>query len=189
MILLILGLAIWWAAHLYKRVLPDHRAALTARFGEGSKGIVAVLLVLSIVLMVIGYRGTEFTPIYTPPSWGIHLNNLLMILAVVLFGMGSSKGRMRSWLRHPMMTGFAVWALAHLLVNGDLASLVLFGGLLLWVPVTIMAVNGAEPNWERPAPGPPAGDIKLIIISLVVFSVIAAIHMWLGPWPFPGGGA
>ena len=185
--ILILGVALWWAAHLFKRAMPAARGALTETMGEASKGVIALALVTSIVLMVLGYRTAEFVPIYTPAGWTLHLNNLLMLIAVILFGMGSSKGRMRSWFRHPMLTGFAVWAAAHLLVNGDLASLMLFGGLLLWAPVTIYLINSTEPAWDRPEPGPPAGDVRLVVISGVVFAVIGAIHGWLGPWPFPGG--
>ncbi len=183
---LILGVALWWAAHLFKRVVPGQRAALQDRLGDGSKGIVALVLLVSVVLMVSGYRGADFIPVYDPPGWALHLNNLMMLIAVILFGMGSSKGRMRAWLRHPMLTGFAVWALAHLLVNGDLASVILFGGLLIWVPVEMVVINRSADTWVRPEPGAPAGDIRLIIISVVVFAVIGALHGWLGPWPFPG---
>lgn len=184
--LLILGVALWWGAHVLKRVAPGLRNELDIRMGDASKGLIAGLIVLSVILMVIGYRGADFIPIYTPPSWAVHLNNLLMLGAVVLFGMGSSKGRARSWLRHPMLTGLLVWAIAHLLVNGDLASLILFGGLGVWAPVSMMIVNRARPDWKRPEPGPLAGDIKLAVISVVVFIVIGTIHSLLGPWPFPG---
>ncbi len=189
MALIILGLALWWGAHLFKRVMPGARGAMEETMGAASKGVIALALVVSIVLMVLGYRGAAFTPLYTPPGWTLHLNNLLMLVAVILFGMGSSKGRARSWFRHPMLMGFATWAIAHLLVNGDVASVVLFGGLLLWVPVTMVLINSGDPFWERPAPGQPAGDLRLIIISVVVFAVIGAVHGWLGPWPFPGGGS
>ncbi len=90
--------------------------------GDGSKGVIAGAIVLGMVLMVIGYRAADFIPVYDPPAWTRHLNNLLMVISVILFGVGSSKSPMRAWLRHPMLTGFLLWAVAHLLVNGDLAS-------------------------------------------------------------------
>jgi hypothetical protein len=137
--------------------------------------------------MVWGYRRAALEPIYTPPAWGWHLNNLLMLGAVALLGMGQSKGRARSWLRHPMLTGVAVWALAHLLVNGDLASVVLFGGLGLWAVAEMGLINAAAPAWVRPEPGPWTGDLRLALIAVAAYALIGLIHGWLGPWPFPGG--
>lgn len=185
-VLLLAGVALWWAAHLYKRMAPAGRAALTDRLGEGSKGVFALALVLSVVLMVVGYRGAGFTPIYDPPSWGKHLNNLLMVVSVILFGLGSSKSRAKAALRHPMLLGFAVWAAAHLLIRGDLAALILFGGLLAWVPVQILVINRAVPDWTPPEGGSRAGDMRLAAISAVVYAVIVFIHGWLGPWPVGG---
>jgi uncharacterized membrane protein len=159
---------------------------VTVRLGKGpSRGVIAGVIALGLILMVIGYRAAPFTAVYDPPAWTIHLNNLLMLAAVALFGMGRSKGRARSWLRHPMLTGVIVWAVAHLLVNGDLASLVLFGGLGIWAVASMVMINAATGPWQRPAPGPASGDIRLAVITLAVFAVIAAIHTWLGYWPFP----
>ncbi|NNU78925.1 NnrU family protein [Halovulum dunhuangense] len=186
MTLLVIGVALWWGAHLFKRLAPAQRAALSARMGDKSKAIFATLLLLSVVLMVLGYRGADFVAVWTPPAAMLHVNNLLMLLAVIFFGMASSKGRMRSWLRHPMLTGFLAWAVAHLLVNGDLASIILFGGLGLWAPVAMVAINRGNPAWTPPAPGPVKGDVRLVLISVVVFAVLGGIHSLLGPWPFPG---
>lgn len=181
MTLLIAGLALWCVAHFFKRLAPNARANL----GDKGKGPIALAILASVVLMVLGYRGADLTHVYDAPSWGIHLNNTLMLVAVLLMGMGQSKGRMRSWLRHPMLTGVVVWAIAHLLVNGDMPSLVLFGGLALWAIAEMMLINRAEGPWTRPEPGPAKGDLRLIIISLIVFVAIAFIHNLVGPWPFP----
>lgn len=188
MTLLILGVALWWGAHLMKSFLPGMRTGLSDAVGEGqSRGVMALLIVASVVLMVIGYIGGEFTLVYDPPVWGIHLNNLLMLIAVFLFGLGSSKGSLKAKLRHPMLLGFIAWVIAHLLVNGDLHSIILFGGLGLWAVVSIFAINARMGPWTPPAPGPIAGDIRLAVISIVVFAVIALIHGYVfGYWPFPG---
>ncbi len=184
MTVLIFGLILWWAGHLYKRTLPAQRAALTERFGDKSKGIVAVILVLSVVLMVIGYRAAEFSQVYDPPSWGRHLNNLLMLFAVALFGVGGSKSRLRAKMRHPMLTGMLVWAIAHLLANGDAASVVLFGSLAVWAVGEMVIINRAVPTYAPWQGGSPAGDVRLAVISVVLYAVIAGIHTWLGYWPF-----
>lgn len=181
MLLLILGLIIWSAVHFFKRIAPDRRAAM----GEKGKGLVAAGIGIGLVLMIVGYRMSPEIGLYYPPAWTIHINNLLMLIAVALMGAGASKGRARSLLRHPMLTGVMVWALAHLLVNGDLASLILFGGMGIWAHAEMRLINRAEPVWERPAPGPVSGDIRLFVIALVLFAVISGIHIWLGYWPFP----
>ncbi len=182
MTLLIAGVALWWVAHLFQRIMPGPRAAM----GMAGKGLVAAVLIGSVVLMVKGYRAAPVTPVYTPlPGMG-HLNNLLMVLSLFLFGAGSVKGRVAAMIRHPMLWGLVVWAVAHLLVNGDLASLILFGGLGLWALVQMLMINRAEGPWQRPPVGPVTNDIKGLGIALFLFAVIAVIHIWLGHNPFLG---
>ena len=73
-----------------------------------------------------------------------------------------------------------VWAAAHLLVNGDLASVVLFGGLGLWALVEMAVINRAEGPWQPPEPGSLRNDAKIALLALVLYAVIVAIHTWLG---------
>lgn len=188
MIWLVAGVLLWSVAHFFKRLAPGPRAALTERMGDASKAIFAVLLLASVVMMVVGYRRAEFVPVWDPPFWGTHLNNLLMLFAVALFGAGNSKSRLRGMLRHPMLLGFLTWAVAHLIVptNGDLASLILFGGLAVWALAQIALINAAEPRPPRWTGGSLKGDLRLAVIALVLYAVIALVHGWLGPWPFPG---
>ncbi len=185
MTLLLLGIVLWSGAHAFKRAAPGLRADLTERFGAGpARGLFAALIGLSVLLMIVGYRAAPFTPLYTPPAWGVHLNNLMMLAAIALLGMGKSKGRARAWLRHPMLIGVLVWAAAHLLVNGDYASLLLFGGLGLWAILEIVMINAQDGVWQRPEPGPLSGDLRLAAITVVLYGVIGGIHAWLGYWPF-----
>lgn len=180
MTLLILGLILWTLAHSFKRLAPEMRA----RLGEPGKGLVAVLIVISLVAMIYGYRWAAFIPVWYPPGFLVHINNLLMLLAFFVFGMSATTGRLRGKMRHPQLTAVKIWAVAHLLVNGDLASIILFGGMLAWAVWSVILINKAEPNWERPEPGPASKDILLVVITLVTFSVVAAIHYWLGVSPF-----
>ncbi len=187
MILLISGVLIWSLMHLFKRISPTKRAMLDTKFGKGPvMGVISLIFLISIVMMVLGFRGAEFRPIYQPPVWGVHLNNLMMLIALFLMGAGSSKGMARAWFRHPMLIGFMVWVCAHLLVNGDLSSLILFGGLGLWAIVSILMINMREGVWERPSAGDVKGDIKLGVIALVLFAVITTIHYFIGSSPFGG---
>ena len=179
--LLILGLILWTAAHWFKRLAPAARANL----GDPGKGLVAVGVVAGVVAMIFGYRWADFIPVWSPPAWTVHLNNLLMLGAFFVYGISATTGRLRGAMRHPMLTAVIIWAIAHLLVNGDLASVILFGGLGLWALASIGLINRAEPDWQRPAPGEARKDILLAVITIVSFAVVAGIHAWLGVWPFP----
>ena len=177
MVWLVFGVAIWSFFHLMKRVTPGFRA----RLGDGAgKGVAAVLALLAVGAMIHGYRQADVVVLWEPPEFLRHINNLLMLVAVVLVGLGASRGVMRTKLRHPMLTSVKVWALAHLLVNGDLASVVLFGGLLAWAVVDLILINRMEPMWTPPVAGPVRNDVIYLALSVVVFAVIVYIHAWLG---------
>ncbi|MFV0408925.1 MAG: NnrU family protein [Paracoccus sp. (in: a-proteobacteria)] len=182
MMIMILGLALWWGAHLFKRVAPDARA----RMGDAGKGMVSGLLILSILLMSWGYRAAPLDHFWwgpTPMMKGI--NNLLVLIAFYLFAASGMKTGITSHLRHPQLTAFALWAFAHILVNGDLLSLVLFGGLLAWALVEMVVINRAEPNWQAPAhPTHIRKEGIAIVATLIVYGIVAMIHAWLGYNPF-----
>ena len=178
--ILILGLILWTASHLFKRVAPDLRARLGDTPG---KMLVTVVSLASVVLMVVGFRRADFEPVYTPWPAMVHLNNLLMLIALFLFGVSHSKGRVKAMFRHPMLLSVIVWAVAHLLVNGDMASIVLFGWLGIWAVMSIVLINMQDP-WTRPAPGGLRSDMIALAVALVLYGVIAGIHVWLGHNPF-----
>ncbi|MEO0938176.1 MAG: NnrU family protein [Pseudomonadota bacterium] len=181
MILLIAGLLLWAAAHYFKRLAPDVRE----RMGDPGKGLVAVAIVASLVMMIYGYRWADWVTVWTPPSFMVHVNNLLMLIAFFVYGISATTGRLRGAMRHPQLIAVKIWATAHLLVNGDLASVILFGGLLAWAVGSVILINRSEPEWQRPAPGEAKKDILLVVITLVSFAAVAGIHVWLGVWPFP----
>ncbi|GGG81494.1 membrane protein [Salipiger pallidus] len=176
MVLLVLGVALWWGAHLFKRLAPAQRAAM----GSKGKGLIALALVASVLLMIFGYRmwdGAFF--------WGRHpatvgINNLIMVAALYFASPGPKKGALFYRMRHPMLLGFLLWTIAHLLVNGDTPSFVLFGGLGLWAIVEMIIINRTEPGWTPPAKGSIAKDAMFLVASLVLLFVIGMIHTWLG---------
>jgi len=180
-ILLLVGVALWWGAHLFKRVAPERRAAM----GDSGKGAVAAVIAVGIVLMVIGYRGVDFIDVWWPPAFMVHINNLLMLIAIYMMSPAPKRGKLISGMRHPMLTGFGLWAVAHLLVNGDLASIILFGGLLIWAIIEPRIINAAEPDWQPGPGGTYARDAMFAVGSVILLVVIGYIHLWLGVWPFP----
>jgi uncharacterized membrane protein len=180
MIWIVLGLALWIAAHLFKRLAPARRAAM----GDAGKGLVTVGVLAGLVLMVIGYRGVEHVDLWYPPGFLTHVNNLLMLLAVYLYAASGMKTRITAVIRHPQLTAVKTWAVAHLLVNGDLASVVLFGGLLAWAVVEVILINRAEPRPAAPAPASVGKEVGAVAGAVVVFGAIAWVHNWLGVWPY-----
>ena len=185
MTLLILGLILWIAAHYFKRLMPKQRAAL----GDKGKAMVAIGIVVSLVLIILGYRWADFIPVWQPPAFFTHVNNTAMLLALWVYGSSAAKGA-KAWpayrLRHPQLVAVMIWAAAHLLVNGDLASILLFGAMEAWAIVSIILINRAEPNWTQPAPAGRKKYIRLAVIAAVMFVAISAIHYALGVSPFPG---
>jgi uncharacterized membrane protein len=183
MTLLVLGLGLWCAAHLFKRLAPGPRAAL----GPAGKGVMALVLVASVALMVIGYRGADGAVYWGRNPALVGVNNLLMVLAFYIYAVGGPKGA-RIWigtkLRHPQLTGFAIWAVAHLLVNGDVPSIILFGGLLIWAIVEMLVINAQDGAWTPPPRAPRRKELTYIIVTLVVVALVMAVHNWLGvqPW-------
>ncbi len=174
---LILGVLIWAYSHLMKRITPAFRAKL----GDGAgKGVATVLSVLALYLIITGYRAADVIVLWSPPDFLKHINNLLMLIAVILVFMQANRGTLRTYLRHPMLTAVKTWALAHLLVNGDLASIILFGGMTAWAVVDVIFINKMEAPWQRPAKGPVLNDVIYVVICLVVFVAIAELHKWLG---------
>lgn len=179
MLLILLGLILWSGVHFWKRISPDSRA----RAGDKGKAIVAAGSALAIVLMVIGYGSAEGSFFWgrSPAMTGI--NNLLMLFAFYLFAASGAKTRITKWVRNPQLTAVKVWAIAHLLVNGDTPSFLLFGGLFAWALAEVIVLNRVAP----PAPYravPVKKEVTAVLVTLVVFSLTAAVHIWLGYNPF-----
>jgi uncharacterized membrane protein len=182
MALLILGMILWVGAHYFRRLMPEQRAAL----GNKGKGVIAVAIVVSLVMIIIGYRGAAFIDVWYPPSFLTHLNNLLMVFAFWVYGSSAAKGA-KAWpaykTRHPQLMAVKIWAVAHLLVNGDLASIILFGGMLAWAVGSVILINKAEPDWTPPPAAGKATYIRLAVITVVMLIITIAIHTLLGVSP------
>ncbi|MGF1502982.1 MAG: NnrU family protein [Paracoccaceae bacterium] len=185
--LLVLGLALWVLAHGLKIHAPAARARLAARLGEGTVKIGATAaLALSLALMVIGYQSADYVALWTPPGWTVHLNNLLMVFAIGIYGAAAFNSYPRHVIRHPQLIGVKVWAVAHLAANGHLAAVILFGGLLAWAVVAVIAINKRDGKGPLPGPGSLKGNAIHLVLTLVGVAAIGWVHNWLGVWPFAG---
>jgi len=180
MIYLIAGLILWSGVHFWKRLDPAGRA----KMGDKGKGVVALGVVLGVVAMVIGYRVAEGTVYWgrTPAMTGI--NNLLMVFAIYLFAASGAKTRITKVIRHPQLTAVVVWAAAHLLVNGDTPSFVLFGGLAAWAIAEMIVISRAQGPRAPYHAVPIKKEVTAVIATVVVTLIVSTIHILLGYNPF-----
>lgn len=173
--LLILGLLLWSVPHLLKRLAPKMRAG----WGERGKGPLSLAMLAGIVLMVIGYRSAEGAFFWGRSPAVVGINNLLMLGSVYLFAASGMKTALARKMRHPMLWGTVLWAAGHLLVNGDVPSFVLFGGIAVWALMSMALINRAGP-WVPPAAKPAKFEAMALAGTLIVYGAIVGVHYALG---------
>lgn len=195
MALLILGLAIFLGTHAFT-MARGPRARLVQRIGEGPyKILYSVLSLVGLVLIGQGYgayRRDGWIDVWYPPVWTKHLGLLLVLVAFICVVSAYIPGRIKTTLKHPMLAGVKIWALSHLLSNGDLGSILLFGSILAWA---VMArISAKRRNEVVPHAGPavaPAGwrnDVAAVVVGGVAWFVFARyLHpLWIGVNVWPG---
>lgn len=187
MVWLVLGVVLWSAVHLIPGVAAASRAKAIGRLGEQRyKGLFTLAIVTSLVLIVVGWRSAPAIGLYAPPSWGDWAAATMVLVALILFAASALASNLKRWIRHPQLTGVALWALAHLLANGDLRSLVLFGALGSWAVVEMLAINRRDGARTRPDPLPWAGELKPVLGGLIVYAALFWVHPYLfGVSPLP----
>lgn len=186
MIKLTLGVLLWSATHLFPALAPEPRKSLLNKLGEKPyKGIFALIMVLSLYLIISGWRATIPESWYIPPLWGRHATALLVLIAFILFSASHGQSNIKRFVRHPQLTAVAFWGFGHLLANGEARSIVLFGGLLVWAIIEILLINRREGPWVKPEKAPLKKDIIAVVAGVAVYIVFAAAHQWLfGVSPF-----
>lgn len=187
MLLLVAGLVLFLGAHAFTMSRAP-RAALIARVGEGPYKIgYSLVSLLGIVLIAYGfgaYRRDGWIEVWSPPVWTRHLSLILVWAAFVCVTAAYLPGRLKGALKHPMLAGVKIWALSHLLANGDLGSILLFGSILAWAVMARISVKRRRDE-VRDHAGPvvaPAGsrnDILAVTIGTVLWFAFAR---WLHPW-------
>ena len=192
-LLLILGLVLFLGIHSVSIVSASGRHRLVQQMGEGPwKGLYSLVSLAGFVLIVVGYGAAREAPVvlYTLPNGFRHLAAVLMLPVFVLLLAAYLPGRIQRAAKHPMLLAVKLWALAHLLANGTLADVLLFGGFLAWAVVDRISVKKrAAAGLLRPGPvlpGSKANDAIALVggLGLYVLFVVWA-HAWLiGVRPF-----
>lgn len=183
MTMLIAGLIIFLGVHSMSIVSASWRDAMAAKMGEiPFKAVYAVVSIVGFVLMAKGYGEARLEPVvlYTPPIWTRHLAALLLIPVFVFFLATYLPGRIKATLKHPSLVAVKLWALAHLIANGTLADVLLFGGFLAWAVADRISMKRRV---ARPLPGAPpskANDIIALVAGLALYGVFVFwLHAWL----------
>lgn len=178
-LLLILGLALFIGVHVFT-TRRQARAALLVRLGEGSyKALFSLVAILGIALIAKGYslyRATEWIDIWYPPKAFRHITLALMLPAVILVVAAYIRGRIYTVLKHPMLTGVKLWAAAHLLANGDLGSIILFGSVLAWAVYDRISLKHREDGGGLPIPvGGIGNDAIAVGVGVVAYLALAFV--------------
>lgn len=185
---LIIGLVLFIGIHSIRIVAAPMRAGLIERFGEnGYKGIYTLVSFAGLILIIYGYGQTRTDPtdIWYPAMGLRHLAYLLTWVAFILLAANDPSpdkpSKLKQWLGHPMIIGVKVWAFAHLLVNGRLGDIVLFGTFLVWAIVSYASYRRRDrAEGKTPVRAPGWGrDIPSLVAGTVIWIVFA---MFLHPW-------
>lgn len=177
MILLVCGLLLWSLVHL----IPTVGISIKQRWisALGLKRYIRtfmLLIITSLVLIVLGWRSASPTHLYFLPPFVQSIAIALIVFAFILFVAATHPTRIKRFVRHPQLTGVALWAVAHLLLNGDSRSVLLFGWLGIWAVLEIILINKREGNWiKQPVPEAKL-EAKVFVKAAIGITVIALLH-------------
>jgi uncharacterized membrane protein len=178
---MILGLVLFLGAHTFT-TRRDARGRAIARMGEGTyKLLYSVVSLAGLAMIIWGfaeYRATGWIDVWYPPKVMKHITVALMLPAVILVVASYLRGRIYATLKHPMLAGVKLWALAHLLANGDLGSIILFGSFLGWAVYDRISLKLRTDGGGPPIPvGGTSNDLIAIAVGVVAYLALAfAFH-------------
>jgi uncharacterized membrane protein len=178
MLQLLLGMVLFFGMHSVAIVALPLRDRIAQKSQATWSGIYALASLIGIVLMVRGYADLRQTPtvLYVTPYWLRHVSALLMLPVFTMFIAPYFPGRIKTVLKHPQLIAVKTWALAHLLVNGNLADVLLFGAFLIWAVADRISMKTRA---ARPLPGAPESPKNDVIIVVVGLALYAAFVFWL----------
>ena len=180
MTLLIIGIIVFLGVHLLPTV-AELRARLVSSVGEaGYKGAFSLLSLASLALLIYGYATAPLVQLWSPPEWTRWVAVVLMLPAFIFLVAAYVPGRIRERLKHPFLVAIKTWALAHLLANGDLASVILFGSFLAYAVYDRITLKHRRPSSIVGIEGPerPQNDVIAVVLGTVLYAVFL---VWLHP--------
>jgi uncharacterized membrane protein len=184
---LIAGVLLFSVTHLMLSAAPGVRTSLARKLGEnGFKGVFAFTSILGMTLIVMGWKATVPETFYVQPSWGRHITPLLVLFTFLTFFAPYSQNSLRKMTRHPQLLGVVAWGIGHLLSNGEIRSVILFGGFAIWAMLEVVMINRRDGAWDKPSGGTVKGNIQLLVSGLGFFALFMYSHVFLfGVSPVP----
>jgi uncharacterized membrane protein len=176
---LVLGLAVFLGAHVFV-TRREAREALIGRVGEWPyKGLFSLVSLVGLALIVWGYaqyRATGYVQVWMPPTWMRHVTVALVWPAIILVTAAYIPGNIKRTLKHPMLAGIKLWAFAHLLSNGDLGSIVLFGSVLAWAVYDRITLKRRSDAGAPPIPvGGRSNDIIAVVVGTILYLALGFV--------------
>ena len=171
---LIAGLCVFLGVHSIGFAAPGLRDRAISGWGGGVwKGLYGLISLAALVLIVYGFGLTRRAPVllYAPPGWMRHLTFLFMLPVFPLLIAAYLPGRIKTAAKHPMLAAVKFWALAHLLANGTLADVLLFGGFLAWAVLDRISLKRRPPQQLRTAPPGAFNDVVAVVLGLALYAV------------------
>jgi uncharacterized membrane protein len=172
LLILVVGLVVMLGAHVFV-TFRDHRAALIARLGQGGYRVLfSVVSLVGLVLIVWGYgdyRAGEWIQVWSPPPFMRHITIGLMLFSAILLVATYVPSHIKARAKHPMFAAIKIWAFAHLLSNGDLGSILLFGGFLAWGVYGRIAAKRRGDAGPRTVPARWTNDVTVVVAGVVLF--------------------
>lgn len=183
MALLVIGLILFFGAHCVSIVTRPWRDRMAARIGHGPwRGLYSLIALAGLLLIIYGYGAARGRPtiLYVPPFWLHYVTIALMLPVFPLLFAAYLPGRIQRSARHPMLLAVKLWAAAHLLANGALADVLLFGSFLVWAGVDRISVQRRSQRPAAEAPPRKVNDRIALVAGLAVYAVLLlGGHAWL----------
>lgn len=174
---LILGILVWSLVHFLPSAMAGFKAKLVGKTGDlAYKAGFGVLIIISVLLMIKGWKALPGEQLFEPFGWADELCLLLMLVTSVLFFAPYMQTNVSRYLRHPQLTGVLLWGVGHILASGQLRSLVLFGGLGAWALIEIFLINQREGAWSKPGAASFKSEVKLLVAGMGFFLLFMFTH-------------
>ncbi len=170
---LIIGLLLFLGMHSVAIMAPTWRDRMAAQLGLAWRGIYTVISLIGFVLIIRGYAAARLTPevLYVPPTWMRHVTMTLMLPVFPLLLATYLPGRIKTTMKHPMLAATKLWALAHLLSNGMLADVLLFGGFMLWAVADRISLKKRPVRAIKTAPAASYNDWTAMLAGLALYGL------------------
>jgi uncharacterized membrane protein len=189
---LIAGIVIFFGSHCVSMLALDWRNRMAGRLGAGPwQGIYSAVSAVGLYLLISGYAAARHVAevLYAPPAWLKYVAALLMLPVFTLAVASVLPGRIQARVRHPLLAATKLWAAAHLLTNGSVADLLLFGSFLLWAIAVRISLKRRPARPPKTLPASRANDAIAVVagLALYAFFVFWLHASWIGAAPLPIG--